>query len=446
MSNDGGDFYSLTGVSAALARDIEEKMAGEEEESNQLQNTEENQENKNENEIPPQDNENNETIETSNELELNETAKEENIEKVDKMSQNVPSKSSFESPGEIDSGYSVPGFNVVDDLIPEVALNMTLDLNTLTPLETPPKDLEECTKAIQLFHQKGQLPEFHLRQKVLQYLERVKVNALVKLKYSEAKEAQDDIVAITSACIAEDSEAAHAERISHYEEKIAEAEQNLIDANKETEELLKRKQKQSQEKQNQLKQHQADELDDFEQKWNDEDFLRRFAKPSNELMTLRSVERALVGGRDFLGAEEARAKIEYLEQVESETAQGKAEQSMAREQDKLLLKHQRELAAFEELAQREINDIERDGKMKRETIENRLAKLRSSLAELKKRKPLPPLPQSPASAPPESTITPRTTKRYNVYKCAARNPKITIKPLGKIAAKRRSALTKTVKI
>lgn len=475
MNADGGDFYSLTGVSDALAKELSNERLDVDENENRNNAEEQNQNESNENQETAEENQNNQTTDQynqqtdekqenmsinvfNNEILPNNTEKRENDEDdenneenvpdtVDKMSQNEPVKSSFESPGNIDSDYGVAGFNVVDDvnLIPECALNMTLDLNTLQPLETPAKDLDEVTKALQAFHDKGVLPAFHLRQKVLQYLERQKVNALVKLKYSEAKEAQDDIQKITSGIVAEDTESAHLERIQHYEEKIQEAEQNLADTLKETEDMLKRKMKVNQEKRNQLKSHQVTELDDFEQRWNNEDFLKKFAKPSNELMKLRTVERALVGGRDFLAAEETRQRIELLEASESETAQEKAEQSMEREQDRLMMKHQRELAAFDELAQREIKDIEREQKVKTETIGNRLAKLRNSLAELKKRKPLPPLPQTPASAPPESTITPRTTKRYNVYKCVARNPKITIKPLGKAAAKRRSVLTKAAK-
>ena len=347
-----------------------------------------------------------------------------------------------------ENGKYESGLKVTDNFVPQIAQNMFLNISDLPPLETTVEQENECNKLIEEFKTQKKLPPFSYQKKLLQYLQRQKVNALVQLKYKEAQDIQETITALSASINQDEITAYQNERIEQLEQKLNESIKKLEDVEYETKELISREKFELRGKRENLEKQHEHELDLFEERWNDEGFLKKFAKPSNELTGLRSIERALVAGRDFAGAEETRLKIEMMELAESEQAQKRAEESMVREQNRLIEKQIKELNAFDELAQRMIGDIEREQEEKKQTITNRIDNLKQAIDVMKNTKKtivLPPVASTPASAPPELSITPRTSKRYNIYKCIPRNPKITVKPPGKTAAVRRKAQEKKIK-
>ena len=339
------------------------------------------------------------------------------------------------------------GLKVSDDFVPQIAQNMFINIEDLPPLETSFEQSNECMNYLDDFKKKGKIPPYTVRPRIMQFLQRQKVNALVKLNYKEAQETQETITKLMEVFNEEEIAAYQHEKIEQLEQKLNDTTKRLDDLEYETKDRISKEKYMLSGKRETLERQHEHELDQFEVRWNDETFLKKFAKPSNELNSLRSIERALVAGRDFAGAEETRAKIEMLEHAESEQAQKRAEEAMVREQNRLIEKQIKELNAFEELGKRMISDIEREQEEKKQTLSNRIDNLKQAIKVAKETKNvmLPPVASSPASAPPELAITPRTSKRYNIYKCIPRNPKITVKPLGKTAAIRRKTQEKKMK-
>ena len=117
------------------------------------------------------------------------------------------------------------------------------------------------------------------------------------------------------------------EKIEQHEPKLNDTTKRLEDVEYETKEMISKEKNALSGKRYTLERQHVHELDQFEERWNDETFLKKFAKPSNELNGLRSIERTLVAGRDFAGAEETRAKIEMLERVGSDQGPKKGSRS-----------------------------------------------------------------------------------------------------------------------
>ena len=219
------------------------------------------------------------------------------------------------------------GFKVTDDFVPQVTQNMFIKIEDMQPLETSFDLSNECLKYLDEFKNKGTIHTFSVRPRIMQFLQRQKVKALVKLKYKEAQETQDTITKLMEFIHEDEIIAYQQEKIEQHEPKLNDTTKRLEDVEYETKEMISKEKNALSGKRYTLERQHVHELDQFEERWSDETFLKKSAKPSNELNGLRSIERTLVAGRDFAGAEETRAKIEMLERVGSDQGPKKGSRS-----------------------------------------------------------------------------------------------------------------------
>jgi len=353
-----------------------------------------------------------------------------------------------ESINENEQKIDEDGIEVVDNYVPPTAyfsiLSPEPDLSSLPPLETTPEQDAECAEWLREFQASQKAPPHSRRTKLIQYLQRLKVNALVQLKYSEASKIQEQITKLHSMINEADQTDNIQQRITSLEEKINETSLKLEEANRESEKQIEKELIAQQSRRDAIIAIQNTELDSFEEQWNNEEYLRKFAKPSAKLLQLRNVERTFVMMKEFDKADGVRKEIEEMEREESQIAQSRAEDTMKRYQKKLLEKHGSELQQFDLVCRRSMEVLQKNNNMKRDSILARQAKLSIELETLKKRKPslLPPLvTPSNQKESQEQVITPRTAQRYNVYKAVTRNPKITVKPLGSFMGRKKTRLS-----
>ena len=411
------------------ADDDEQQVEGKNEEINSK-----NEENKNENreekekEGNEQEGEKQEEEETNNETE--ETEKNPNL--CDQET-SIKSKESF-PPTPEETPTPLTGITVKDDildpadLVPNAAKRVEID--DLPLLTTPPNVERMCLDLIEQFQKTKKLPNLNKVTELLQYLQRQKVNCLQQSKYKEAHNYDVLYEEITTYVEKIEITGTNEKKIKTMESKIKDVEEELTRAQEEVEYEVQQQTKAKEAKIKKLEEQQQVELEQFEEKWNDENFLRKFEKPSNKLLQLITIERSLVQSGKYEDAESIRTQIEELEIAESEAAQERARNEMTLQQSKILTKHEREKEQVEVSCDL---FIERSRMLKQneaDLIAERLTRMQKNLDVFKMNlKKLPPLKSQKKQ---DTVLTPRTQKRMSLCKQAVRSPHISVKPLGKI--------------
>jgi hypothetical protein len=316
----------------------------------------------------------------------------------------------------------------------------------LPPLTTNPEQDSLCDALLKQYIRKGVLPEVEQRMPLVQYIQRQKVNAVCASRFAEAGILQQISQKILQAIALANSEGHYGVRVYSLEDKLVETVEKIKVFQKETARIVKEEQKRWRDRRHELDEKHLRELSVFETKWNDEEFLRQFAKPSSHLLSLKRTERNLVLSKEFERAEEAKKEVVRLEKEESVEAQKHAEYEMKKQQIRLLERQVTEARALADAADKAILAMESERLQLLEGLLARQVKLEAELEAAKSIKPtcLPSLKQTKGQEKTEAVMTPRTAQRYAVYKAVMNRPKVTVKPLGfvnrKIAQKRRKRL------
>jgi hypothetical protein len=270
---------------------------------------------------------------------------------------------------------------------------------------------------------------------LVQYVQRQKVNALSVSNFVEAQNLQDIarrlVQAITAASARDYSQA----RIETLESKLQNLVGRLDDFHRETRARVRDRQAEHSERRSQLVSHHNGELGLFEEKWNSQDYLIRFAKPSPYLLQVKKIERSLVLAKNFEKAEEYRRQAAALERAESGTAQQRAERAMQVQHRQLIQKQLGELRAFDEWARRDLIMLQHTRQLELVALTARQVSLRNEIEMRKNSKVVPPTVAPSKGADDGAVMTPRTIQRFSEYKTCIKQPKIIVKPLGTIGRK-----------
>jgi hypothetical protein len=284
------------------------------------------------------------------------------------------------------------------------------------------------------FVERNIIPEPEYRTQVIQYIQRQKVNAICASRFAQAGELQQISQRLVQAIAAVNSEGHVGVRVYSLEDKLAETVERIKEFHKETLRIVKEESRRWEDKKYEIDKKHAQELALFEDKWNDEEWLRQFAKPSSHLLAVKKIERSLVLSKDFERAEAAKRQVMRLEKEESSMAQKRAESEMKRQQQRLLEKHAADGRVFVDMAEKAIVAIESERLLLLEGLLARQIKLQSELEVAKDMKTvLPPL--KVGQGPADQVMTPRTAQRYAAYKTVVGRPKVTVRPLGLVNRK-----------
>jgi hypothetical protein len=180
------------------------------------------------------------------------------------------------------------------------------------------------------------------------------------------------------------------------------------------------------------------QLQAFEERWNSEDFLRRYSKPSATLLNMKAMEKSMVVARMFDQAKAFRRAAVVTEKVETVDKQTVAVREMTVERARLIDRHEREMQTMKTKCS-QLYDIEK------RAIEQEERPLLSQVARVEKM-----LEDERNGAVTEPTLTvrsivttprksmglvsARTAYRFSAYKATAQNAKLQIQPLGSVAS------------
>lgn len=334
---------------------------------------------------------------------------------------------------DINSGRDTVKIYSGDEPPKTAPLTQVPSLTKLPPLATTPEIDEENALMLKKYLATGRFPPHNQREQLIQYVQREKINALVQNDYVKAQKMHDTVTTLLKELTISDSKARTRSAFQSLEEKLEVVKDEITKTNKDLKKALKAEENKQKNRRKTLIAQQNLELDEFEEHWNDETFLRmNFAKPSSQLLMLKQLERQMILAKMFDRADEIKKKSIELEKKESAEAQETAYQERDKAQKKIEERHKLALDVFEQHSKKIINQIQRNHDIKMQALEARKTKLESEIEEMKRTQTSAPLKLSPIPENVETVMTARTAQRYSSYKTTKKSPMITIKPLGKI--------------
>lgn len=427
--------------------------------TNEITSPNENNENIDDNENAKDTNQNNENDNNTTESNENENAavesNDENKNDDKNNDENDNSTDGMMVQDEFKDSYT----NWKDSTTPKIP--GTSSVTHLPPLETTPELDEMSKRMLERFESKRKLPDPEHYAQVLQYIQRQKVNSVVSNDFVSAGRyqtlSQKFMAAINSTHVNESQK----KKLDLLEEKLEITNSKLRNFHSETDQLIKNERYKLTDKRTQLINIHQETLNNFEDHWNDEDFLIKYARPSSNLLQTKKIERSFVLVKDFEGAENCRKKVAELEKLESQQAQKRARSEMEKQYKKLTAKQDAEIDAFDDYARSQLELMSKDRSSQYETLIARQTKLQSQITEIKHPgrqswtsasgpislhsgskggtslgTSLPSLSQGKNNQL-ENLMTPRTIQRYALFKTTMKQPKLTVKPLGAINQKRK---------
>lgn len=287
---------------------------------------------------------------------------------------------------------------------------------------------------------------------IIRKLQHDKVNAIIKGRYDEAKEADSLSKRVTTAVMESVEEDKRFERLQQAEWKLEDEKRTFSDVHVNCIEKVKEEEEALNQRLNALDEiHQA-EMRQFEEKWNNEDFLRRFSKPSSSLLQLKAVERSMVIAKMFDEAKVVKSRAEQLEKQETRNQQNRAEQEMKVERTRLLERQKKEKQGLKEKCDNLLNIAKRNMEKEESPYKARISRLENIVAELKsgaesKCKIVPSKVQSSLVTPRghgNELLTAKTAFKFSAYKVTSQSMKLKIKPLGSVTIKEKKK-SKTTK-
>jgi hypothetical protein len=306
----------------------------------------------------------------------------------------------------------------------------------LPPLESDGDDFRE--HALARFLADGSLPPPEGRGLLVQYVERQRVNALCAGDFAAARRYQQTSQRLQLLFSQQNTQEFVRQRVDAVELKLQDVAAAIEDYNRETEHIIREELSRQDARRCEMEQLHAEDLGKFEQRWNNEEFLARFAKPSSDLLAVKRVERLLVIAKDLEAAEAAKLRVARLEHEESESAQLRAEAEMRAQHAKMLQKQDSEMVMFVDTSNAQLAVIESQREQGLRALVARHAQLTAELESIRasRPQPLPAFNPQPGKAD-DVTMTPRTVQRYSAFKTNVGQPKVVVRPLGAIKQKTR---------
>jgi hypothetical protein len=316
-------------------------------------------------------------------------------------------------------------------IAPVRSSSSVISLSHLSPLVLSPTHEAENRRLYTNYVGRARLPPREARPQLLQHIQRLKVNALVAQKFDAAAKHQSMLLHFQEAVSEQDAKERRAQRRDELDEQLRDVERRLSALEKESARLVVETAAAQRERRQAIVKRHEEELDVFADRWNDPEYLRKFAKPSGYLLQIKKTERSMVLTKLFDQAAVFHRKVRALEKEESDLAQSRAEAEMAKDREKILEKQRQELANFDFHSARQIEQIRQAQDIKRSAYEARQAKLASEVEEWKTNTSTT-MPLGGAAIIPKAAMTPRTAKRYAAFKKVVKPPIITVRPLGKV--------------
>jgi hypothetical protein len=318
-----------------------------------------------------------------------------------------------------------------------------LDLQSVIE-EDPPEPDPRMELAIRSFQQNRRTPKGVPASEMIRYLSRQRVTAILCGDYDKAKECDDTARLVAGSETQASNQRRRTERAHEIEGRLNSARHEYRDVH--VDHLCKLKQTEAdlRKRVSDLDLAHRNQLQAFERKWNSEDFLRRYTKPSPLLQQMKAMEKSMVMSRMFEQAKLLRRSAQSAEKVVTSDRQEAARQEMQLDKQRLLDRQTREMEVLKakcnhlyEIAQNQIEQDERPTLSHIANLEKTLQGLRGT-AELDSLRTAAKAVTQGSAALATELASARTVRRFSAYKSTAQNVKLKIQPMGSVASRPRS--------
>jgi hypothetical protein len=329
------------------------------------------------------------------------------------------------------------GMTVQDDVMRPPMKFCIHSVSHLPPLVTNTEKDAMSEHLLANFLESGALPDADLRLQLIQHIQRQKVNALCCNNFAEVRRLHKILQNFQDVLLRVRAQELHEERLEMLEAKRRCAAERLAQFRDKTAEIIHQEEQRQALRQHHLVRQHAEELQMFEDHWNDADYLRRFSKPSPHLLELTKIERSLVLAKDLEQAEIYHAMVVRRENAESEAAQRRMEVQMRDQQKKIIARHEAEVIALKEQGTKNIELLvsQREQQARGMIVQLQIAESELNAARATKLPGVPPMRPS-ESALEDGSMTKRTLQRYAEFKTNVKQPRVIVRPPGPIKMKK----------
>ncbi|OHS94737.1 hypothetical protein TRFO_10882 [Tritrichomonas foetus] len=282
------------------------------------------------------------------------------------------------------------------------------------------------------------LPPPELRNPIMQLVERRRVEALVEGDYDMAEQ-QDKIAGILNMVIQQEQQKLNEDRTidklySRWQQLTHKQNQITAKWDKKIADFIAESDQQKIE----LDTTHEQEIDTFINKWKDPNFLRPFNKPSSRLLQLREQEKAMAISRMYAQAKEMKAIADRLQREETQAAQAKINATMTMERNKLAVKQNKEVSAWNSYRNRMIKSMQTDKQKELRPIVTAMHQIKAKkTAPSRMPSSLPNLPNNkPDTAVSESSLSnnsnnysPRTQAIYSHFRSEKKTTLLDVGPV-----------------
>jgi hypothetical protein len=311
-----------------------------------------------------------------------------------------------------------------------------LDLEQMIKNEGLEKMDSQTERVVRLFHKQGRLPSSDSTPAVIRQLHRARVNAILEGDYDRAQ--QSDVLAreVAIAQMKKSEIDRRKDRITALEEQLDIANQDLQALHKTKAGEFRHCESDIEKRLKALEFVHRDELQAFEARWNSDDFLRRFSKPTPQLLNMKAMEKSMVIAKLFDQAKEMRRAASETEKGDTIDRQEMAFYEMNQERCNMLDRHQREKLLLEEKCSQLKEITRKQAEQDERPLRSMVGRLEKEIEELKAGMDDPPITPAIASTTKESTelISARTAYKFAAYRSAANGLKLKIRPMGAVAS------------
>ena len=256
------------------------------------------------------------------------------------------------------------------------------DENKTTKEQNTDVYLQETARSQQAIHNfltHGIVPAAVQRQKVAQYIKKQQVDSMLNGDYHEAAHYFRICNKFVDACKVTRDTSNDDERKQAMKEEIYQLEYKIDDINTAIDAELEAVRQEGETLRTNADQKHEDDVRNFIEKWENEDALISFSKPSFTLQELRRKEKQAILGKNYEAASRLKNEADELEQQETAKAQKLAQQTLEKERTVIEEKYNRQLESINKTITYKTNKLETKRHQQIHPIKCRIKKIQHDI-------------------------------------------------------------------
>ena len=256
------------------------------------------------------------------------------------------------------------------------------DENKTTKEQNTDEYLQETARSQQAIHNfltHGIVPAALQRQKVAQYIKKQQVDSMLNGDYHEAAHYFRICNKFVDACKVTRDTSNDDERKQAMKEEIYQLEYKIDDINTAIDAKLEAVRQEGETMRTNADQKHEDDVRNFIEKWENEDALISFSKPSFTLQELRRKEKQAILGKNYEAASRLKNEADELEQQETAKAQKLAQQTLEKERTVIEEKYNRQLESINKTITYKTNKLETKRHQQIHPIKCRIKKIQHDI-------------------------------------------------------------------